>query len=66
MNETKSAYGTICHRDGTVTYWDVHRQQWRRSSQLSDRAIATMSPKDRERVQRHAWGTSCRPVKGGD
>ena len=53
MNETKSAYGTTYHRDGTITYWDVFRQQWRRGAEISDRTLATMSPKDRERIQRH-------------
>ena len=60
MNETKSAYGTTYHRDGTITYWDVHRQQWRRGSEISDRTLATMSDKDRERIQRHVM-----PVRDG-
>jgi len=47
------AYGSTYHRDGTITYWDVYLQRWRRSSQLSDRALATLGAGERDRVLRH-------------
>lgn len=31
-----SAYSARYHRNGTVTYWSVYRQQWVRSSRISD------------------------------
>ena len=53
MREQTSAYGATCHRDGTVTFWDVYRQEWRRSGQLTDRTLATLDEKERKRVSQH-------------
>ena len=64
MNETKSAYGTTYHRDGTVTFWDVYLQQWRRSSQLSDRALATLGAGERDRALRHTRKSSLENKNG--
>lgn len=41
------------HRDGTVTCWNVYTQQWERSANVSDRVLASMEQKERERVIRH-------------
>ena len=45
---------TICHRDGTVTYWDVFRQAWARidADLMSDEALATLTAAEREKVAR--------------
>lgn len=48
----KSPYATTFHRDGTVTVWDVHQQQWVRTSRPSDQILASCSS-DRERIKRH-------------
>jgi len=47
---------TICHRDGTVTYWDVYRQTWVRTyaDLMSDETLATLTAAERTRVARHA------------
>jgi len=44
---------TTYHRDGSVTHWDIYRQQWMRQSHLSDEVLASMGTTERERVQRH-------------
>ena len=50
---TKKPYQTRYHRDGTVTIWDVYAQQWLRTSDPSDRVLASLSDAQRERVIRH-------------
>lgn len=49
---TPAPYATTFHNDGTVTYWDVHRQSWRTldADQISDETLATLSDADRERI----------------
>ena len=45
---------TTYHRDGTVTYWSVYDQAWRRHQRtIQDQELAAMSPKERDRVMRH-------------
>jgi len=45
---------TTCHRNGTVTYWSVYSQVWmRQQDTISDRELAEMGEKERERVMRH-------------
>ena len=44
---------TTYHRDGSVTHWDIYRQQWMRQSHLSDEVLASMSASERARVLRH-------------
>lgn len=48
---TTTTSTTIAHRDGTITYWSVYAQEWRRRAwAVPDRELAAMSPRDRERV----------------
>ena len=57
MNPTiKENRANTYHRDGTVSYWDVYRQQWQRSSSVSDQVLASMNDAERARVQRHITG----------
>jgi hypothetical protein len=44
------------HRDGTITYWSVYHQVWRReyADRISDRELAAMNDRQRERIARHA------------
>lgn len=44
------------HRDGTVTYWDVYAQTWRRTPATAIRAriLASMSERERTRIARLA------------
>ena len=50
----KTTRKTTLHRNGTVTYWSVWEQRWlKRVGAIFDNDLATMSPADRERVQRH-------------
>ena len=53
-------YRTTYHRDGTVTYWCVHGQVWRRSAVLSADTLASFSREERERVLRHIRRASTR------
>jgi hypothetical protein len=40
---------TICHRDGTVTYWSAYDQVWKRHErEISDRELAEMGSEERE------------------
>lgn len=51
---SKSRLSITCHNDGTVTYWSVYDQSWRRRVRsVSDAHMATFSPAERERVARH-------------
>ena len=40
------------HRDGTVSYWDVYLQQWRRKhvALVDSRTLATMGDDERARI----------------
>ncbi|MEN6334952.1 MAG: hypothetical protein ABFE01_11870 [Phycisphaerales bacterium] len=50
MTSTKTTY----HRDGTLTYWSVTDQRWHRHVRsVSDAALDSMMPEERERVRRH-------------
>jgi hypothetical protein len=46
-------YETTFHRDGTVTVWDAHAQQWTRTAFPSSELLATLMPLEREKVMRH-------------
>lgn len=50
---TRDPYRTIYHRDGTVTLWDCHRQQRRRTGNPSAEVLATLDHDERARVMRH-------------
>ena len=52
----RDPYGNRYHRDGTVTYWSVYEQQWRRAeaSVISAETLATMTASERDRIARHA------------
>lgn len=42
------------HRDGTVTYWSVYRQQWvRKTATVSDAEFAAMPAANREAILKH-------------
>lgn len=44
---------TTVHRDGTVTYWSVYRQQWvHRARVIDHQELAAMAPAERRRVLR--------------
>jgi hypothetical protein len=53
---TNDAYKTTFHRDGTVTLWNVFRQQWTRrdAAAISDELLATLTPAERARIERMA------------
>ena len=48
----KPARANTYHRDGTVSFWDIYRQQWRRlaAQDIGDRLLATMSKPERDIV----------------
>ncbi len=51
MAETRK---TICHRDGTVTYWSTHDQvHYHRTHHVAVRDLAAMPADDRDRVTHH-------------
>lgn len=48
---------TKFHRDGTVTVWDVHAQQWRRmtpAALLAAGLLPTLPRAERARIERRA------------
>lgn len=51
-----NAYATTYHRDRTVTVWDVYKQQWLRTSDPSDRVLASLPSSERHRVVLHCSG----------
>lgn len=52
----KTGYETRYHRDGDVTVWSVHRQQWVRcpAGDVSDETLSTLPHAERERIARIA------------
>jgi ribosomal protein L32E len=40
------------HRDGSVTYWSVYDQAWRRSWSVPDRELAAMPEAERRKIQK--------------
>ena len=54
---TADPYRTTYHRDGSVTVWHVCRQQWLRTRSPSDETLASLSPAERTRVERHCEAT---------
>ena len=48
-------YKTTYHRDGTITYWHVYSQSWRRvrAADMSAENLATMSPAERKKIENH-------------
>lgn len=49
----KGPYDSTFHRDGSVTIWDSHNQEWTRTSRPSDRLLATLSSEERNKVLAH-------------
>jgi hypothetical protein len=54
---TASKLPTTYHTDGTVTIWDVYRQQWTRTGAPEDRVLASLDPDDRASIERHTTET---------
>jgi len=51
---TATNYRTVYHRDGSVTYWSVYRQQWvRRTDWVPMSELAAMTRDERNRVIKH-------------
>jgi hypothetical protein len=56
----KPEYAMTFHRDGTVSYWDVFEQQWRRGADASipDAVLASMNNAERYRIEMRKLATS--------
>jgi hypothetical protein len=39
------------HRDGTVTLWDMSRQEWVRTNHPSDQLLGSLHPVDSDRIR---------------
>jgi hypothetical protein len=55
MNSSKTGirYPRL-HRDGTVSFWSYHRQEWvQHAFHVPIEDLQAMEPYDRKRVQRH-------------
>lgn len=50
----KGMYDSTFHRDGTVTFWDVYEQQWRRMHvcDFAPRLLSTLGHRERDRILR--------------
>ena len=47
-------YGTTYHRDGTITYWSVYAQMWRRRVEpesIPGEELAALGQRDRDRIR---------------
>lgn len=44
---------TTFHKDGTMTYWSVYSQTWRRSYGISNDDLRAMSPQMQAKVSAH-------------
>lgn len=54
MSKRETCWDSVCHRDGTVTYWSVYRESWvRRAFAVPDEELAAMNQQERARVIRH-------------
>jgi hypothetical protein len=53
METKRDAYRTTYHRDGAVTVWDVHQQEWVRTDRPEDRILASLPMRERERIIQH-------------
>lgn len=52
--KNRTSLRSICHKDGTVTYWSVYNRTWNeRTLNVPDNELAAMSTKERERVVEH-------------
>jgi len=51
---TKPGQKPTFHRDGTVSYWSVYQQAWKRQNAalIPDRELAAMTPKQRTRAMK--------------
>jgi len=49
-------YKTKFHKDGTITRWNVYRQQWerRQADQIPNDVLASVGNIERERIYNHA------------
>lgn len=52
----KAGYESTFHRDGTVSYWDIYAQNWRRQSAASirDEVLRSFDSEEVDRVRKHA------------
>jgi len=53
----KTSYANTYHRDGSVSAWDVHTQQWTRQVAFSRAQLASFGVKERDRILRHTAAT---------
>ena len=53
MTDRPKTGRTALHRDGTVTTYNIFREQWQRGRRVSDRVLASMGEEERRRVLRH-------------
>lgn len=49
----KAKYASTYHRDGTLSYWDVMTQAWRRTDWMSDETLSTVDASERSRIVAH-------------
>lgn len=58
---------TICHKDGTISYWSIYDQSWKNhAEEIPDRELAAMGESERERVIRHLGITEDHETGCGD
>ena len=41
------------HKDGTVTYWSVHKQNWQHGSRVPDKDFAALTTEEQEAIDKH-------------
>lgn len=50
----KQNLGITLHKDGSVSFWDVYRQQWQRTwiSEMDHKIVASFSAEERSKIER--------------
>ena len=54
MNRHTTEYTKVtCHRDGTLSFWSVMDQVWKRQAYVGPEDLASMDPEQRARALAH-------------
>ena len=49
----KPNYKSTLHRDGSVSFFDIYLQQWRRSTEVGNIVLATLGDIERTKIKNH-------------
>ena len=49
----KPNYKSTLHKDGSVSFFDIYLQQWRRSTEVGNIVLATLGDTERTKIRNH-------------